>query len=392
MLIITCFFCLGIVLNWYCPLSIAIWLVLAGAAFFVNMAYLLRRGRTRPAVLLLCVVLAGSFWHGLSRYPENIYDDWAGRTVEGEGIIMTYPRAGEYNVTFTADVLRLAAAGQAMPGVEKLLVKVKSDGFNGYPGHKIFFRGELAVPGAPRNPGAFNYRAYLANQDVFYEIRCSPDSITALPEGWNIRTLAARGRAQVVRLLDRVLPETEKWLLLGLLFGDTSGIPGEEWEGYGRAGVLHLFAVSGFNVAFVLGIVWFFLSFFSPSPAFRLLCGIPALLGYFFLVGWTASIVRASLMALLGLSALLLGRGDLYTGLALAALVIVIVSPGELFLASFQFFAATAGIVYLTPRLEKLGWGKVISRRWRPNWPRCSDRALFQSGFWRRLSTFWLQR
>ena len=363
LLMITCFFCLGIVVNRYCPLHLAVWLVLAGAAFFVNLGLLFSRGRIHPAVFLLCVVLAGSFWHGLSRYPENIYQDMAGRAVEGEGTILSYPRTGEYNTAFTVGVLRLAADGKEMPGLEKLLIKVRSNRFTAYPGNRISFRGELVLPGESRNPGEFNYREYLAHQGVFYEIRCSPDDLIVSEAKRSIRTLAARGREKVAGELDRTLPATEKWLLLGLLFGDISGIPAEEWEGYERAGVLHLFAVSGFNVAFVLGIVWFFISFVSPAPLWRLLWGIPALLGYFLLVGWTASIVRASLMALLGLFALLLGRRkDIYTGLALAALVIMIVSPGELFLASFQLsFTATAGIVYLAPHLEKLGWGKVFS-------------------------------
>jgi len=364
LLLIACFFCLGIVINRHCQFSVTVWLVLAGAAFLVNILFFFFRGKIQPAAFLLCVVLAGAFWYGLSRYPENLHCDMAGQTVEGEGIILTYPRAGEYNVTYTVDVRNLTCRDRSLAGVEKLLLKVKSSGeLTCFPGDNVSFRGELSLPGGSRNPGEFNYREYLANRQTFYEVTCSRDDLRVLEEGKGIRALAARGRETVVRELDKILPPKEKGLLLGLLFGDTSGIPEEDWEGYRRAGVLHLFAVSGLHVAFVLGFVWFFLSFLCPAPLWRLLCGIPVLIGYYFLVGWTASIVRASLMAFLGLLALLLGRKqDIYTSLALAALVIVIISPGELFQAGFQLsFTAVAGIVYLTPHLEKRGLGKVFS-------------------------------
>ena len=124
---ITCFFCLGIAINRLCQLGVTVWLATAVAAFLINAFFLLCRGKVQPAVLLLFVLLAGAFWQGLSRYPEGLYRDMAGRMAEGEGVILTYPRVGEYNVTFTVGVRNLTCGNRTMAGVEKLLLKVKSD-------------------------------------------------------------------------------------------------------------------------------------------------------------------------------------------------------------------------------------------------------------------------
>jgi len=150
---------------------------------------------------------------------------------------------------------------------------------------------------------------------------------------------------------------------MGLLFGDVSGLAETERTAYQRAGVSHLFAVSGFNVAFVLGVLWFFITWLHPSPWVRLSLALPVLWGYYFLVGWSASIVRASLMAAIALTAVALGRKkDIYTALASAALVILAINPGELFQAGFQLsFVTTAGLAYLTPWLQERGIGKYLA-------------------------------
>jgi len=65
------------------------------------------------------------------------------------------------------------------------------------------------------------------------------------------------------------------------------------------------------------------------------------------------SVVRATIMALTFLVAILLGKvRDLYNTLALAALIILVISPPSLFDISFQLpFMAVGAILFMTPKL-----------------------------------------
>ncbi|MCR4441320.1 MAG: DNA internalization-related competence protein ComEC/Rec2 [Peptococcaceae bacterium] len=354
----------GIALGRCCRLEAPVWLAVAAAAAAFNGACLFKKGRVLTAAVLACAVLGGAFWFQLSRSAEGLYDGLAGQTVQGKGTIVTYPRSNENSTVLVVGVEELSYTGGEITGIKKLMLKAqKADGELCLPGASVHFNGEWSLPRGPRNPGEFDYRDYLANQEIFYQVDCRHAGIKLAEEGGGLRAVAARGRQKISACLARILPERERGLLLGLLFGDVSAVSGDDWEGYQRAGVVHLFAVSGFNVAFVLGVASFFLSFLGTGPLGRMLLGTPVLVGYYFLVGWSASIVRASLMAFLGMLALFAGRKrDVYTSIGVAALVILLLCPGELFQAGFQLsFAVTAGIVHLAPFLEKRGLGKALA-------------------------------
>jgi competence protein ComEC len=90
-----------------------------------------------------------------------------------------------------------------------------------------------------------------------------------------------------------------------------------------------------------------------------------ALVGFALVVGGQPSVLRATLMGLLLLAALLLDReSQLMNALAAAALGLLVWRPGDLWEPGFQLsFAATAGIIYVTPWLAA-----ILSERGWPAW------------------------
>ncbi len=365
LLIVTASFILGIIAEELLRLPVLAWLALTGLALLFDLFLRHQRSGPKLIIIFLCTALLGAFWYSLSNLPGTLFRELAGKEAEGYGYVLSYPRQNAYSRTFIVKAEGLAADGLSIQGIDKLLIKIDWLPEAGalYPGDRISFRGTLALPKGPTNPGQFDYRRYLANQQVFYEISCRTGDFAVLSHGTGLRTLVARGRSQVAGLLAELLPEEERALIMGLLFGDTSGIASRDMSAYQQVGVSHLFAVSGFNITYVLGILWFFLMLWRPSPAVRLALAVPVLLGYYFLVGWSASIVRACLMAFMALAALALGRkNDIYSALAGAALVILLINPGELFQAGFQLsFLTTLGMAYLTPWLVKKGLGKTLA-------------------------------
>nr|MDQ3916598.1 ComEC/Rec2 family competence protein [Actinomycetota bacterium] len=146
-------------------------------------------------------------------------------------------------------------------------------------------------------------------------------------------------------------------LLRGLTVGDTGGIDPETEEVLRRSGLAHLLAVSGSNVAILLGAVALVLRK-APFVVRVGACG-PALVLFVAVVGPDASVLRAAAMGVIALVALSYGRRtEPLHALGLAAVALVAVRPGIVYSTGLHLSAAaTAGIVLWTrPLAARLGW------------------------------------
>ncbi|SCL22165.1 competence protein ComEC [Micromonospora inyonensis] len=148
------------------------------------------------------------------------------------------------------------------------------------------------------------------------------------------------------------LPDDPGGLLPGLVVGDTSRLPSAVEEDFEATGMTHLNAVSGSNVAIVLGAVLLVARWARAGPRLAVvLCGL-ALVGFVILVRPSPSVVRAATMGAIGLAALAAGRPRAaLPALAAAVAVLVLVDPE---LAGDPGFAlsvlATTGLLLLAPR------------------------------------------
>jgi competence protein ComEC len=119
----------------------------------------------------------------------------------------------------------------------------------------------------------------------------------------------------------------------------------------------HLVAVSGANLAIVVGAVWFLLAALGLNRHLRFLIGLLAMVAYVLLVGPESSVIRAATMALFVTLALWLGRGSSpLHALAAAVSLILIVDPGMAVDFGFSLSAlATAGLlIAAAPLFESL--------------------------------------
>ncbi len=151
------------------------------------------------------------------------------------------------------------------------------------------------------------------------------------------------------RAVDRQVPEPAGSLTLGILNGDDSGMTDATRSAFRSAGMSHITAVSGWNVAIVAALIALMLRRFSPGRWITVIAGLSVVWSYAFLVGMEPSVVRASGMATIFLLAHWRGRpGDLLTSLLMTTAIIVAVTPGIRFDIGFQLsVAATLGIVLL---------------------------------------------
>jgi len=139
-----------------------------------------------------------------------------------------------------------------------------------------------------------------------------------------------------------------------LAVGDTERLDLAILDAFRRAGLSHLLAVSGSNVAIVGGAVA--LALRPVGLVARVAAGAAALGLYLLVVGPEPSVLRATVMGAIALVALATGtRTDPLAALGVAVLVLIALRPGLVYSVGLHLsVAATAGIVL---------WGEAIARR-----------------------------
>lgn len=235
-------------------------------------------------------------------------------------------------------------------------------------GDRVAFAGTLYHPQGRVNPYGFDFRMYLLQKGVRAGVSGARETELLGHPGRGAASVLyhiKQGLTERVRLIfgeDSALPEA-------LLLGQREQLPEETTRGFSDAGAAHLLAVSGLHVGLLAGLLLIPLRRFC-SPKARL-CVLGAfLLAYCALLNFSAPVVRASLLLLLGAWRRTVCRApDPLTTLCAAFLLILIVRPLDLFSASFLLsFCAVLGIVAFgsfLPDSSGSPLGKALLSAWR---------------------------
>ncbi|RFU20085.1 ComEC/Rec2 family competence protein [Geodermatophilus marinus] len=158
----------------------------------------------------------------------------------------------------------------------------------------------------------------------------------------------------------RVLDDRAGGLLPGLVVGDTRAMDPVLREDFRRAGLAHLTAVSGANVAIVLAGLLAPLRRRAVDRRVQALVAVAGLVGFVLLARPTASVVRAAAMGAVSLLALATGRSRAAVpALAGSVVVLLLADPALARDAGFALsVVATGAIVLLAP-----GWSRRLHRR-----------------------------
>ena len=281
-----------------------------------------------------------------------------GNPVALSGTVVGYPepRVNQTNLVVEVDEIYHAGVVHRSEGKIRLSV-AEMDRPLRY-GDRVIARGRLRAPRGRRNPGEFDYQRYLAAQGIFGVMHVPKSSQVEVQSSghgnWLLRQVVYPAKAYVERYIRQHLPPTEAALLQGLLLGQRGEIPFELRDAFSRLGVIHILAVSGLHVGFIMLIFLGVLGLLRVPFRVRVYLTLIALLFYAYLTGLKPPVVRAALMGGLVLFGITLERRtDVFNLLGVAALVILLYNPLELFQAGFQLsFAAVASIVYFYPRLR----------------------------------------
>ncbi|MBW2630816.1 MAG: DNA internalization-related competence protein ComEC/Rec2 [Deltaproteobacteria bacterium] len=327
--------------------------------------------------LLISLFLLGILNINLYLHPYCGRDDitlHAGKDkLTVEGLVCNPPRVLRNKTSLVVNSTRIIRDENVIPVHGKIFLSVKDNNRLFKYGNYIRAKVKFKEPHNFNNPGGFDYKRYLLYRGI--RLRgyiSSPSDIVIMREsaGDYFRTRIERYRSHLRELILENAPFPEGSILRALVLGEKEGIPEDIIEGFNRAGVSHILAISGLHVGIIAFISLIIIRTIMKSSEYLLLrfnifkvsalFAVIPIISYAFIAGLRISTIRATIMILCFLIALLAGRGrDLLNILAFAAFAILIISPASLFDISFQLsFMAVASIILITPTL-----GSMIPRR-----------------------------
>lgn len=228
-------------------------------------------------------------------------------------------------------------------------------------------RGTAEQFGGPRNPGQFDFRGYYRAQKLCGRIWA--DSLVKTQEThlWTdhlkeaLRVLTVRAG----NVLDTIAEPEAAGILRAVILGDRTRLDPEIKALYQRNGIAHVLAISALHLSLISMAVYRGLRMTGLGYGGAGFTGGFFLIAYAVMSGGSPSVVRASVMTLLGYLAAFLGRTyDLLTALSAAALLILWESPYQLTQSGVQLsFGAVLGIAVVAPALKKKGFspGMAVS-------------------------------
>jgi competence protein ComEC len=223
------------------------------------------------------------------------------------------------------------------------------------PGDRIRVDGQMRP--RPDSP----YGEYLARIGAAGTLTVrSLEVVPAADDPWRRLETLRRGAADA---LAGVLPEPEAGLAAGILIGLRDRVDRDLAAAFTTAGVSHIVAISGWNIAIVAAAIATLAGGLGRRR--RSVVTVVAIVAYVCFAGASASVVRAAMMAGVVLLARESGRAGRAAGaLGWAATLLLVADPGLIRDAGFQLSSlATAGLIaWATPMtdwIDRVGRGRV---------------------------------
>ncbi len=305
----------------------------------------------RPADYVLSLVEAGrvdlktpSRWHGYlrdepARLPWGYGYEIELTGVEFEGSLV--PTRGGLRLSFFEHPEGLAA-----PDV--------------HAGDQVVVATEAKRPQVFRDEGAFDRRAYLAQQniDLIATLRSPKLLERTVVSPTTAATLLARARRRLRDEIDTLFAARPQvaGVLRAMLLGDRSFVERSESADFQKTGVFHVLVVAGLHVGAIAVFLFWIGRALRLTPFWTALTTLALLFAYVAVVEQRPPVIRATLMtAIVVIGGLFFRRLDLLNSAGMAALILLVAKPAAIRDSSFQLTFLAMGCIagLAAPWLEK---------------------------------------
>jgi competence protein ComEC len=319
-------------------------------------------------------------------FPSHISHFAGLERISLEGIIDRPPEYSRERTQLLIRSQKVILSNRHIPVDGLLLIFLKEEEHSLRVGDRLRLSCKLYPPRGFHNPGGFSYERHLAFERIHTIGFLSEEKgWVKLGEGFkNPLTLRVESwRDRIRDFLNREADPPNSGIFKALVLGEQGDIPEEIKEYFILTGTAHLLAISGDQFGIVALLSFSLLIWILKRSEFLLLSisvrkwaaglTIPCIVLYTFIAGGGISVIRAAIMVITFLFSILLNRErNLLHTLALAAFLILILSPPSLSDVSFQLsFLAVLSILYLVPRIlqefKQEGISLLLKTSWKKN-------------------------
>lgn len=250
---------------------------------------------------------------------------------------------------------------EAVKALQAEVIIYRKDSVSWLPGDLIWIEGSPQLIHAPTNPFEFDYRQFMARQQVMHQHFVGErfQKIAWINE-FPIEYFFVQLRERILDQIDRHFKDIRaNQIAKALLLGQKKSLDRALSEAYAEAGAMHVLAVSGLHVGIIYGFFFLWIKPYRLSFKKRIsYLSIIILLiwSYALLTGMSPSVMRAATMfSLMGLSQMKSRSPSIFNAIALSALILLVFDPQLIYSVGFQLsYLALSGILLVQPILVRL--------------------------------------
>jgi len=336
--------------------------VVAGVLLLAT--FLIPRSVYTLALIVVVFFVLGSLRAGLAdTAPPSVFMHDLHSRVSYEGVVVSDPDVRDTNQRVA---VRVEKAGE----VTTVLV-VANRTTEVSVGDRVSVYGTLTLPKAfsslEEEGRVFRYDAYLQKDGIRFLMSFASLHVLEKASWYSLPAALARLKHFFLDGISATLPEPYASLAGGTVIGGKSGLGTDLQNDFIRSGLIPIIVLSGYNVMIVAEWVLALFASLAWSRRASAFAGALALLLFVGIAGFSATALRAAVMALIALFARATGK-TYSAGRALFLAVFLMLVWNPLYLVFDPGFdlsvAATAGLIWLSPIIE-LWLQRIRSMFWR---------------------------
>lgn len=296
----------------------------------------------------------------LNRSYEDKFNNYNKKDIEVYGFVNSQGEEKEKSQSFIFNVEKIKdqgyVEGREILDKGKIILYVSNDGkrMNIEYGQRLWVKGSFEKPRPRSNPDGFDYSLYLKSTGISGTLFSKTYDVKFLDgnHGSYIFKLGYTIRNYIVAIVEKNFSPEQAGLLCGVLIGYTDGLSKPIQQAFSSAGLSHIMAVSGANVVFIILPFVYLFKLLGLRRLYSNIILIAILSLFITITGFQPSVLRAVLMADIVLIGQILKReSDFFSGIAFAAMLLLIYNPFTIFDAGFLLsFGATISLVmFYTP-------------------------------------------
>ncbi|MGN8069235.1 ComEC/Rec2 family competence protein [Mucilaginibacter sp. SG564] len=367
----------------YLP-ALAIAIVGVAAAFIVlNLNY--RRWAIYKARwiggLLMAMILFSAGWISVISYNElnnrrhfsKIQSQFLAVSINNE------PQFKNGLVRFSATVRQSINQRQTAEANGTLLLTLKdSDAISLQYGDELLIPASYTPVDPPFNPAEFNYKKYLAHQNIYYQEFLFPGQYKLLKHdtGNPFIAYALKLRQQMVVLFKQKMHDPDAIAVAStLILGYKTDLSNDVLQAYSKTGTIHVLSVSGAHVAIIYLLMQWMLGFlnrYKYGRHLKMMVMILLISYYAMLTGFSPAVCRAAVM----IGMVIIGNTfvrhiNMLNILAISALLLLLYNPFFITDVGFQLsYLSVAGLIVLQPMVYQ--WFQFKNKWIDKLWALCS--------------------